>query len=81
MKNFLPALNAKKYYICLPQSCRFQRGIRSPPKNSNWGGGCSSTAACPATNIAGRDPATGELVRLFHPPHDQWSRQFEWRAD
>lgn len=31
-------------------------------------------------NIAGRDPATGELVRLFHPRQDQWSRHFEWRA-
>jgi hypothetical protein len=31
-------------------------------------------------NIAGRDPATGELVRLFHPRQDQWGRHFEWRS-
>jgi hypothetical protein len=31
-------------------------------------------------NIAGRDPATGELVRLFHPRKDKWSEHFEWNA-
>jgi hypothetical protein len=31
-------------------------------------------------NIAGRDPATGELVRLFHPRQGKWSEHFEWRA-
>ena len=31
-------------------------------------------------NIAGRDPATGELVRLFHPRQDKWSEHFEWNA-
>jgi hypothetical protein len=29
-------------------------------------------------NIAGRDPATGELVRLFHSRQDQWIDHFEW---
>jgi len=29
-------------------------------------------------NIAGRDPATGELVRLFHPRQDRWREHLEW---
>jgi hypothetical protein len=28
-------------------------------------------------NIGGRDPVTGELIRLFHPRWDRWSEQFE----
>ena len=31
-------------------------------------------------NIAGTDPRTGEVVRLFHPRNDQWSVHFEWRG-
>ena len=29
-------------------------------------------------NIAGRDVATGGLVRLFHPRQDRWSDHFAW---
>src|SRR5208282_2394935 len=29
-------------------------------------------------NIAGTDPKTGELVRLFHPRMDEWNGHFEW---
>jgi len=29
-------------------------------------------------NIAGADPNTGELVRLFHPRLDHWNEHFEW---
>lgn len=29
-------------------------------------------------NIAGIDPATGEMVRLFHPRVDHWNEHFEW---
>ena len=29
-------------------------------------------------NIAGRDVATGDLVRLFHPRQDRWSDHFAW---
>ena len=29
-------------------------------------------------NIAGRDPATGRVVRLFHPRQDQWGNHFAW---
>lgn len=29
-------------------------------------------------NIAGMDPKTGEIVRLFHPRQDLWANHFEW---
>ncbi|MGO9259964.1 MAG: HNH endonuclease [Bryobacteraceae bacterium] len=29
-------------------------------------------------NIAGRDPGTGQLGRLFHPRLDMWSDHFVW---
>lgn len=29
-------------------------------------------------NIAGRHPATGAVVRLFHPRSDSWRAHFEW---
>jgi hypothetical protein len=29
-------------------------------------------------NIAGIDPETSEIVRLFHPRHDVWALHFQW---
>lgn len=29
-------------------------------------------------NIAGRDPLTSELTRLFHPRQDRWRDHFAW---
>ncbi|MBI1759974.1 MAG: HNH endonuclease [Acidobacteria bacterium] len=29
-------------------------------------------------NIAGRDPLTGRIVRLFHPRRDVWREYFQW---
>ena len=31
-------------------------------------------------NIAGVDPETNEVVRLFHPRQDKWEDHFEWRG-
>ena len=30
-------------------------------------------------NIAGVDPETGEIARLFHPRQDNWKDHFEWQ--
>ncbi len=30
------------------------------------------------TNIAGIDPTTGKLTRLFHPRRDRWQEHFAW---
>ncbi len=29
-------------------------------------------------NIAGIDPESGKVVRLFHPRNDAWNRHFRW---
>lgn len=31
-------------------------------------------------NIAGLDPKSGELVRLFHPRNDRWEEHFRWEG-
>jgi hypothetical protein len=31
-------------------------------------------------NIAGVDPETGTVIRLFHPRQDRWEDHFEWRG-
>lgn len=31
-------------------------------------------------NVAGIDPRTGQLARLFHPRRDAWKRHFVWRG-
>ena len=31
-------------------------------------------------NIAGTDPNTGEIIRLFHPRLDRWNAHFEWKG-
>jgi hypothetical protein len=31
-------------------------------------------------NLAGVDPVTGEIVRLFHPRADLWPDHFEWHG-
>lgn len=43
--------------------------------------------ACPGCNafksdqVAGLDPATGKMTRLFHPRLDLWSEHFRWSED
>jgi hypothetical protein len=29
-------------------------------------------------NVAGPDPESGAIVRLFHPRHDRWAEHFRW---
>jgi HNH endonuclease len=42
--------------------------------------------ACPhcnlykGPNIAGVDPASGQVVRLFHPRTDTWNQHFRWES-
>jgi hypothetical protein len=31
-------------------------------------------------NVAGLDPATNEVVRLFHPRRDKWTEHFTWHG-
>jgi hypothetical protein len=44
---------------------------------------CLACALCNAhkgPNVAGMDPLTQRLVRLFHPRTDRWADHFHWRS-
>ncbi|WP_089934196.1 HNH endonuclease [Candidatus Entotheonella palauensis] len=41
---------------------------------------CYGCNAYKGPNIAGLDPATGQLTRLFHPRQDNWNDHFEWHG-
>jgi hypothetical protein len=41
---------------------------------------CFSCNTFKAVNIAGYDPETGSLTRLFHPRDDEWSKHFAWNG-
>jgi len=41
---------------------------------------CFACNAYKGPNIAGLDPETGSLERLFHPRNDHWAEHFEWRG-
>ena len=42
---------------------------------------CAGCNGHKADKVQGIDPATGRLVRLFHPRSDEWARHFKWSAD
>jgi len=53
-----------------------QHGGETHPDNL-----CLSCYRCTShkgPNIASLDPASGELVRLFHPRQDRWDNHFTW---
>jgi hypothetical protein len=39
---------------------------------------CFSCNTFKAVNVAGHDPETGQLSRLFHPRQDNWTEHFAW---
>jgi len=39
---------------------------------------CFSCNLRKGPNIAGIDPSSGELTRLYHPRTDNWNEHFEW---
>lgn len=41
---------------------------------------CYSCNAYKGPNVAGIDPETGDVVRLFHPRRDVWSEHFRWNG-
>lgn len=74
-------------YCRMPQSYYRTRHQIDHVIAENHGGPSTSDNLCIAcfpcnnhkgTNIAGIDPETGEIVRLFHPRTDRWEEHFEW---
>jgi HNH endonuclease len=51
-----------------------------PTEAANLAWACFSCNLRKGPNIAGFDPATGELTRLFHPRKDVWAGHFEWQG-
>lgn len=49
-----------------------------PTEAANLAWACFSCNLRKGPNIAGLDPANGELTRLFQPRSDEWSEHFEW---
>jgi 5-methylcytosine-specific restriction endonuclease McrA len=56
---------------------RKHRGETSP---ENLCLACFECNEFKGSNIAGLDPETGELARLFHPRVDNWNEHFEWHG-
>jgi len=53
-----------------------KHGGQSEAENLAWA--CFSCNLRKGPNIAGLDPDTGELTRLFNPRVDGWSEHFAW---
>lgn len=49
-----------------------------PTTASNLAWACFSCNLFKGPNIAGVDPVTGRLTRLFHPRRDVWKEHFHW---
>lgn len=49
-----------------------------PTEESNLALSCYNCNSFKGPNIAGIDPETGELTRLFHPRSEMWAEHFEW---
>ena len=49
-----------------------------PTASANLAWACFSCNLHKGPNIAGLDPDTGELTRLFHPRTDMWTEHFVW---
>jgi hypothetical protein len=45
-------------------------------ENLAWS--CFDCNVYKGTNLAGVDPDTGQIVRLFHPRNDRWEDHFDW---
>lgn len=51
---------------------QWQHGESSEPQNLAWS--CSFCNRYQGPNLAGVDPETGDVTRLFHPRRDEWAR-------
>jgi hypothetical protein len=53
-----------------------KHGGQSDSENLAWA--CFSCNLRKGPNIAGLDPETGEIARLFNPRVDKWTEHFAW---
>lgn len=57
------------------------RQHRGPTTIDNLSLACAHCNLHKGTNLVGRDPSTGEMVRLFHPRNDRWEEHFRRREE
>jgi len=55
-----------------------KHGGSDGPSNRAWA--CQHCNLFKGSDLSGRDPASGRVVRLFNPRRQNWSRHFEWRG-
>jgi hypothetical protein len=53
-----------------------KHGGKADPENLALA--CFYCNSCKGPNIAGIDPQSGQIVRLFHPRKDEWAGHFAW---
>jgi hypothetical protein len=53
---------------------------RGPTTLENLALACFHCNNHKGSNIAGVDPSTGKVTRLYHPRKDRWSNHFDWRG-
>jgi len=51
-----------------------------PTEPDNLALACFYCNSYKGPNIAGIDPESGDLVRLFHPRRDDWADHFQWEG-
>ena len=51
-----------------------------PTASTNLAWSCLRCNKYKGPNLSGIDPATGQVVRLFHPRQDRWAEHFAWEA-
>ncbi len=56
------------------------RQHRGETEAANLALSCPRCNAHKGPNVAGYDPATGALTRLFNPRRDRWGKHFTWSA-
>ena len=52
-----------------------------PTTDDNLALSCFYCNSAKGPNIAGLDPESGTVVRLFHPRRDTWADHFRWSGD
>lgn len=76
-------------YCQLPQACSplphavdhiIARQHGGPTEADNLALACFFCNSYKGPNIAGVNPQTGRMVRLFNPRKDRWSRHFAWNG-
>jgi hypothetical protein len=91
--NIDPALAAQAEYRC--EYCHYPMAIaefafeldhiiakkhRGKDDRENLAVSCFYCNSFKGPNIAGIDPESGEIVRLFHPRKDPWDIHFQWQG-